>query len=101
MRDGKASRNPGMALSRVGNLRCAAGKVSDRGPAESPGREGPVMDYPLVAVAEKLAAEFPRQPSTTVLRVVYRCVEEFPDDDRMFVEQAARAQLSSGKPVAR
>ena len=54
------------------------------------------MDFALVAVAEKLAAEFPHHSGTTVLRIVTGCAEEFPDDDRMFVEQAARAHLSSG-----
>lgn len=54
------------------------------------------MDFALTAVAEKLAAEFPEQSGTTVLRVVTGCAGEFPNDDGMFVEQAARAQLSSG-----
>ncbi|HVH95300.1 MAG TPA: hypothetical protein VM688_10320 [Nocardioidaceae bacterium] len=53
------------------------------------------MDFALVAVAEKLAAEFPHQSGATILRIVTGCAEEFPDDDRMFVEQAARAHLSS------
>jgi hypothetical protein len=54
------------------------------------------MDFASVAVAEKLAAEFAHQSGPTVLRAVTGCVGEFPDDDRMFVEQAARARLSAG-----
>src|SRR3954449_2018065 len=53
------------------------------------------MDFAIIAVAEKLAAEFPHQSSTTVLRVVAGCVEQFPDDDEMFVEDAARAHLTA------
>jgi len=54
------------------------------------------MDFERIAVAEKLAAEFPHQSSTTILSVVTGCVEEFPYDDGMFVEEAARAHLKSG-----
>jgi len=54
------------------------------------------MVFAMVSGASKLAAEFPDQSSTTVLRVVSGCVEEFPDDDGMFVEEAARAHLNSG-----
>jgi hypothetical protein len=52
------------------------------------------MDLTLTAVAEHLAEEFPDQPTTTVVRVVTDCVEEFPNSDPMFVEQAARARLT-------
>ena len=53
------------------------------------------MSFGLEAVAETLAAEFPHEASTTVIRVVTDCVAEFPDDDPMFIEQAARARLSA------
>jgi len=52
------------------------------------------MDVSVVAVAEQLAAEFVDQP-TAVARVVSDCVEEYPDSDQMFVEQAARARLTT------
>jgi hypothetical protein len=55
------------------------------------------MDVVLDAVAERLAAQFPQQPGTTVLRVVRDCVEEFPDGGELFVEQAARSVLASGR----
>jgi len=55
------------------------------------------MDVVLDAVAERLAAQFPQQSSTTVLRVVSDCVEEFPDGGELFVEQAARSVLASGR----
>src|SRR3954452_1395080 len=83
-----------MRSSRLGNLQYAAGKVSDRGPEDYPGAQESAMDFAIVAVAEKLAAEFPHQSSTTVLRVVAGCVEQFPDDG-MFVEDAARAHLTA------
>jgi hypothetical protein len=76
-----------------------AGRVSDGGPGVAERRGSLVMDFALVAVAEKLVAEFPHQSGATVLRVVTGCAGEFPDDDRLFVEQAARAQLSSGESV--
>ena len=54
------------------------------------------MDHALEAVAEQLANEFPDEPSATVIRVVTASVEEFPDGDELFIEQAARAYLSAG-----
>ena len=53
------------------------------------------MDLAMTAVAEKLAAEFPDKPSSTVIRVVTDCVEEFPDADPMFLEEASRARLAA------
>jgi hypothetical protein len=58
--------------------------------------QGDDMGFGLEAVAETLAAEFPQAPGTTVIEVVTRCVAEFPDDDPMFIEQAARARLAAG-----
>ena len=58
------------------------------------------MSFGLETVAETLAAEFPEEPGTTVIRVVTDCIAEFPDDDPMFIEQAARARLgASGSSV--
>jgi hypothetical protein len=54
------------------------------------------MDFALVAVAEKRAAACPHQSGTTARRVVTGCVEQFPDDDAMSVEEPARAHLNSG-----
>ena len=53
------------------------------------------MSFGLEAVAETLAAEFPQESSSTVIAVVSDCVAEFPDDDPMFIEQAARARLGA------
>ena len=49
----------------------------------------------MLAVAEKLAAEFPNLPNETVVRVLTDCADEFPDADAKFVEDASRAQLSA------
>jgi hypothetical protein len=57
-----------------------------------------VVSFGLEAVAETLAAEFPQKPSATVIEVVTSCVAEFPDDDPMFIEQAARARLDAEVP---
>jgi hypothetical protein len=43
-----------------------------------------VTDFAVAAAAEKLAAEFPHHASTTVIRVVTDCAEEFPDGDSWF-----------------
>ena len=53
------------------------------------------MSFGLEAGAETLAAEFPEEPSVTVIRVVTDCVAEFPDVDPMVLEQAARARLGA------
>jgi hypothetical protein len=53
------------------------------------------MDVAMLAVAEKLAAEFPSLPNETVVRVLTDCADEFPDADAKFVEDASRAQLSA------
>jgi hypothetical protein len=45
-------------------------------------------------VVEHLAEEFSHRPSTTVFRVVTDCVDDFPNSDSLFVEQAARARLA-------
>lgn len=47
----------------------------------------------MMAVAERLAEEFAGVPSSTVIRVLTDCVDDFPDDGAHFVEQAARARL--------
>lgn len=54
------------------------------------------MNPALVEVAERLAAQFPDEPSTAVIRILTECVDEFPDSDLMFVEQAAHARLTHG-----
>jgi hypothetical protein len=53
------------------------------------------MDFAMEEVAEEMAAEFPSASRTTVIRVVSDCVAQFPDDGPLFIEQAARARLSS------
>jgi hypothetical protein len=53
------------------------------------------MDFALEEVAEEMAAEFPATSRSTVIRVVSDCVAQFPDDDPLFIEQAARARLNS------
>jgi hypothetical protein len=58
--------------------------------------QGDDVGFGLEAVAETLAAEFPQERSSTVIEVVTSCVAEFPDDDPMFIEQAARARLAAG-----
>jgi hypothetical protein len=67
--------------------------VSQR--AQSVRQEVTALSFEPEAVAETLAAEFPGEPGTTVIRVVTDCVAEFPDDDPMFIEQAARARLGA------
>jgi hypothetical protein len=57
------------------------------------------VSFGLEAVAETLAAEFPQTPGSTVIEVVTRCVAEFPDDDPLFIEQAARAELGAKVPA--
>jgi hypothetical protein len=52
------------------------------------------MDVTMVAVAECLACEFREAEPTTVMQVVAECVEEFPEVDPLFIEQAARAHLA-------
>lgn len=47
----------------------------------------------MMAVAERLAWEFAGVPSSTVIRVLTDCVDDFPNDGAHFVEQAARARL--------
>lgn len=53
------------------------------------------MDLAMMAVTERLAAEFSDKPSSEVIRVVTDCVDEFPDAGPMFVEEASRARLSA------
>lgn len=48
----------------------------------------------MMAVAERLAAEFRDQPDSTVIRVLTDCVDEHPDADAAFIEQEARARLA-------
>lgn len=56
------------------------------------------MDIEMMAVAERLAAEFRDQPDSTVIRVLTDCVDEHPDADAAFIEQAARAGLAEQQP---
>lgn len=51
------------------------------------------MDFERIAVAERLAAEFPTMPPTAVMRAVESSVEQFPTSDPLLVEQAAKAFL--------
>jgi hypothetical protein len=53
------------------------------------------MDVVLDAIAERLAAQFPQQPGTTVVRVVCDCIEALPDGGELIVEQAARSLLTA------
>lgn len=55
----------------------------------------PAVNDNMTRVAEQLVAQFPHLPATTVIRVVTDCVEQFPDSDPMFIEQAARAHLAT------
>ncbi|HEX6247342.1 MAG TPA: hypothetical protein VFZ64_05675 [Nocardioidaceae bacterium] len=52
------------------------------------------MDLGLAAVAESLAHEFGELRSSTVIRVVTDCVDEYPCCGPHFIEQAARARLT-------
>lgn len=52
------------------------------------------MDLAMLALAEKLAAEFPEQPNSTVIRILTDCVEEFPRADPEFLEEASRTRLA-------
>lgn len=45
-------------------------------------------------VAEKLVRMFPTVRTATVVDVVAHCVDQFPDDDPLFIERAAKACLS-------
>lgn len=56
------------------------------------------MDVEMMEVAEGLAGEFRDQPDSTVVRVLTDCVDEHPDADAAFIEQAARAQLAEQQP---
>lgn len=51
------------------------------------------MELGFAAVAESLAYEFGSVRSSTVIRVLTECVEEFPNNGPHFIEQAARARL--------
>jgi hypothetical protein len=52
------------------------------------------MDMALVTVCETLACEFEALRSSTVVRVLSDCADEFPYGGPHFIEQAARARLS-------
>ncbi len=54
-----------------------------------------------MAVAEQLLGEFGDLSGSTVARVLADCVDEFPNDDLHFVEQAARARLSAERTTGR
>ena len=51
------------------------------------------MELGFAAVAETLAYEFGSVLSSTVIKVLTDCVEEFPNNGPHFIEQAARARL--------
>ena len=51
------------------------------------------MDIAMLEVAERLAAEFSDLPSSTVIGVLTDCLDDFPNSDAQFVEQATRARL--------
>lgn len=51
------------------------------------------MELGFAAVAESLAYEFESVRSSTVIKVLTECVEEFPNNGPHFIEQAARARL--------
>jgi len=87
----------GMFAGLGGTIGVRGGHGVRQGSAECGVLRRPTMEVVLDAVAERLAAQFPQQPGTTVLRVVRDCVEEFPDGGELFVEQAARSVLASGK----
>jgi hypothetical protein len=53
------------------------------------------MDLAMMAVAERLAEEFPDRPNSSVIRVLTDCVDQHPEADAAFVEQAARARLAA------
>lgn len=65
--------------------------LGNRGAREEVGRP---VDFVLLAVAEKLAQEFPDTPSAAVVEVVTQCEATNPETDPMFIEQAARARLT-------
>lgn len=52
------------------------------------------MDPKLATVAEALAYEFAELCDGPARVVLATCVDEFPDQDQYFVEQAARARLT-------
>jgi hypothetical protein len=54
-----------------------------------------VRDADLMDVAEKLAGEFEEMPAREVLHVVASSMDQFPQGDPLFIEQAARAQLAA------
>jgi hypothetical protein len=56
------------------------------------------MESELMAVTERLVGEFEQLPSSTVVRVVTDCLEEFSHHDAHFLEQAARARLATEHP---
>lgn len=51
------------------------------------------MDVAMMAVAERLAAEFHELPNSTVIRVLTDCADAFPNDEAQVVEQAVRERL--------
>jgi hypothetical protein len=53
------------------------------------------MNTDATDLAERLSAEFDTMPATTVIRVVTECVDEWPDADVQFIEQAARSRLKT------
>lgn len=58
------------------------------------------MDTEMMTLAEKLANEYPHQPNTRIVRVLTDCVDEFPNADAAYIEQATRARLGDQKPEA-
>ncbi len=55
------------------------------------------MDTSMMAVAEELAGEFRGTEPSVVMHVVCACVDDFPEVDPLFIEQASRARLNQGR----
>lgn len=51
------------------------------------------MKFEHMEVAERLIGIFSGIPTATIVDVVVRCAEEFPSDDALFIEHAAKARL--------
>lgn len=53
------------------------------------------MEESLVAMAEGLVEEYHDLPAGVVVRVLSRCLQQFPSAGSYFIRQAARARLSA------
>jgi hypothetical protein len=56
------------------------------------------MDVAMMAVAERLAAQFDDQPSSTVIRGLSDCVDDHPEACAAFIAQAARVRVADERP---